>query len=137
MHRPLPRWISMVHLPVSSHRNIGFPPVRARSPLPQDPAQRLWCRTLISGLQSFTNVQASGFARHSGRSHHTTQCSYKSRDFFIRSYHSLLPPCALDILSVRTGQLTAEDFHPIKPTALSDDSLTFGCTQSAHFVRGR
>lgn len=76
---------------------------------------------LISELQSFANVQASSFARHSDRSHYTTQMAYSSSDFYIRSYHSLLPPCAPDMLAVRTGQLTAGDFHPIKPTALSAD----------------
>ena len=30
MPGPLPRRIPMVHLPVSSHRNIGLPPVRKR-----------------------------------------------------------------------------------------------------------
>ncbi len=122
-------WCIYPFLPIETSDS---PPVRTMSAFPQHPAQRLRCRTLISGLQSFTNVQTSSFARHSGRSHHTTQCSYSSRDFYIRSYHSLLPPCAPDILSVRTGQLTAGDFHPIKPTALSDDPSTQSSNQQCY-----
>jgi len=50
--------------------------------------------------------------------------SHSSRDFYIRSYYSLLPPSVPDMLAVRTGQLTARDSHPIKSTALSADPLT-------------
>ena len=41
MPRPLPRWVSMVLLPVSSHRNIGLLPVQTRSAFPQCPIQQL------------------------------------------------------------------------------------------------
>ena len=120
---PLPRWISMVHLPVSSHRIIGLPPVRTRSAFPRHPAQRLQYRALISGLQSFLYVQASSFARHPGRSYRYDSI-VGNCDFYIRAYHGLLPPRAPDMLTVRTGQLTVEDFHLIKSTALSAAPIT-------------
>ena len=69
MPGPLPRWVSMVHLPVSSHRIIGLPPVEKGSASPQHPAQRLQYGRIISGLQSFLYVQASDFACHPGRSY--------------------------------------------------------------------
>jgi hypothetical protein len=71
----------------------------------------------FSGLQSFTNVQTRGFARHPG-------CSYSSqyfllpwlssRDFYIRTPHGSLPPRAPDMLTVRFGQLTARGLAPLK-----------------------
>ncbi len=42
-----------------------------------------------------------------------------SRDVYFRAPRGLLPPHAPDIRAVRTGQLTAEDFHPIRLAALS------------------
>jgi hypothetical protein len=44
--------------------------------------------------------------------------------FYFRTYHGLLPPRVPDILAVRTGQLTAGDFHPIKSAALSAVPIT-------------
>ncbi len=44
---------------------------------------------------------------------------YGSRDVYIRASHGLLPPHVSDMLAVRIGQLTAEDFHPIRLAALS------------------
>jgi hypothetical protein len=71
----------------------------------------------FSGLQSFTNVQTRGFARHPG-------CSYSSqyfllswlssRDFYIRTPHGSLPPRAPDMLTVQFGQLTVRGLAPLK-----------------------
>ena len=44
---------------------------------------------------------------------------YGSCDFSIRASRGLLPPHAPDMLAVRIGQLTAEDFHLIRYAALS------------------
>src|SRR3989338_9373728 len=53
-----------VHLPVSSHRTTAFPTLGTgrHSLLPYSD----FSTGLISGLQSFPNVQASRFARHPG-----------------------------------------------------------------------
>ena len=42
-----------------------------------------------------------------------------SRGFSIRAPHGSLPPRAPDMLAVRIGQLTAEDFHLLRFAALS------------------
>jgi hypothetical protein len=42
-----------------------------------------------------------------------------SRDFSVRAEHVSLPSHASDMLAVRTRQLTAEDLHLIRLTALS------------------
>ena len=47
-----------------------------------------------------------------------------SRGFSIRASHSSLPPCVPDMLVVRTGQLTTEDFHLIRFAALSAAPIT-------------
>ena len=47
-----------------------------------------------------------------------------SRGVSFRAPHSLLPPCVPDMLAVRTGQLTAGDFHPIRSAALSAAPIT-------------
>ena len=65
-------------LPRSSRRCTCslLPAGRRPSPFPnkvgtaQSSAQRLPCGAWFSRLQSFTHVQAPGFARHPGRSHH-------------------------------------------------------------------
>jgi hypothetical protein len=44
---------------------------------------------------------------------------HSSGDFYLRTPHGSLPPRVPDILAVRTGQLTAGDFHPIRSAALS------------------
>jgi len=48
-----------------------------------------------------------------------TATPYGSCDFSIRASRGLLPPHAPDMLAVRIGQLTAEDFHLIRCAALS------------------
>ncbi len=65
---PLPRWAPMVHLPVTSHRNIGL--LRARRisfPTTPHTATSVWPK--FSELRSFRYVQAPRFAYHPGRSH--------------------------------------------------------------------
>src|SRR5262252_10882294 len=53
---------------------------------------------------------------------------YGSRDFYVRTSRELLPPHAPDMLAVRIGQLTAEDFHLIRCAALSAAPRTaHGC----------
>ena len=58
----------MVHLLVSSHGTSAFPTLGpGRRSAMSHTATSVWTR--ISGLQSFTYVQASGFARPTGRSY--------------------------------------------------------------------
>ncbi len=71
---PVPRRLAEVHLPVTCLRNIGLPPLGPRS-APRNPVQRLLNGPDISGRQSFTNVQASEFASHPGRSY---RCGLKA-----------------------------------------------------------
>lgn len=70
-------------------------------------------RTVISGLQSFLNVQASKFACPPGRSYRWRFRVQGSCDFYFRAPCGSLPPRTSDMLAVRIGQLTAGDLHPI------------------------
>lgn len=79
-------------------------------------------RTLISGLQSFANVQASGFARHPGRSHRGLTPG--SCGFYVPAYLGSLPPRAGDMLAVRIEQLTAWGLSPHKIRSLVGCSPT-------------
>src|SRR3972149_4639427 len=60
--------VSVVHIPVSSHRASAFPTLGTGRHLAFPRAATL-ARDSITGLQSFTNVQASRFACHPGRSY--------------------------------------------------------------------
>ena len=42
-----------------------------------------------------------------------------SRGVYVRAEHRSLPSCASNMLTVRIGQLTVEDFHLIRLAALS------------------
>jgi hypothetical protein len=76
-------------------------------------------RTVISGLQSFLNVQASKFACHPGRSYRWRFRVQGSCDFYFRAPCVSLPSRTSDMLAVRIGQLTAGDLHPIRFATLS------------------
>ena len=82
-------------------------------------------RTVISGLQSFLNVQASKFACHPGRSYRWRFRVQGSCDFYFRAPCVSLPPRSSDMLAVRIGQLTAGDLHPIRFATLSAASNRF------------
>jgi hypothetical protein len=62
---------SAVHIPISSRRTTAFPKVRVGRRLATTHTLATSVRNPLSGLQSFTNVQTRGFARHPG-------CSYRS-----------------------------------------------------------
>ena len=101
-HRPSPRW-----------NRLGTP---------QYPYSDF--RTgMISGLQSFADVQASGFARHPGRSYRNGSVDpLGSRGFYVRASDGLLPPRPSDMLAVRIGQLTAWGLTPHKTRGLAGRS---------------
>jgi len=119
MSGPLPRWIPKVHTPVTSPRNIGLPPIGTRSAFPHYSAQRLQCRPLFRGCSHSLMFRPLALLATLAAPTILPYRLYSSSDFYIRPYHSLLPHCAPDMLTVRTGQLTVGNFHPIKPTALS------------------
>ena len=65
---PLPRWAPTVHLPVTSHRNIGLLCARQIG-FPTTPRTAISVRPKISELQSFDHLQAPRLAHHPDRSH--------------------------------------------------------------------
>ena len=83
------------------------------------------CRPSKVNLIKKVRDQASGFARHSGRSHRGA-CYYDhtpgSRDFYVHAYLGSLPPRAVDMLAVRIEQLTAEGLSPSKIRGLAGRS---------------
>ena len=109
-----------VHSPVSSHRTSAFPalgPGRRLASIPRSDFKR----GLVYGAAAFVSLQARRFACHPGRPYRSSSFLRKlgSRGVSIRASHGSLPPRASDMLAVRTGQLTAGDFHPIGSAALS------------------
>jgi len=114
---PVPRWVPVVLSPVPSHGNIGLLQALTGSTFPPRSRKATSHGGSISGLQSFRYVQTPRFARHPGRSHHSS-LSLGGCDFYIRASHDLLPYHAPDMLNVRIGQLTSGDFHPTKSAAL-------------------
>jgi hypothetical protein len=69
-------------------------------------------RTVISGLQSFLNVQASKFACHPGRSYRWHFRAQGSCDFYFRAPSESLPPRMSDMLAVRIGQFDGRGLSP-------------------------
>ncbi len=59
----------MVHTPVSSHRTSAFPPLEQGRLHTNTIRTATSVRYAFSRLQAFSNVQASRFARHPGRSY--------------------------------------------------------------------
>ena len=108
---PLPRrslWCIRPFLP-RGHRPS---PCRERLGTPHDPYSDFRTGDM-TGLQSFADVQASGFARHPGRSYRRGPFDPRgSRGLYVRAYDGLLPPRPSDMLTVRIGQLTAWGLPP-------------------------
>ena len=112
---PLPRrllWCTHPFLPTRQRPSRRWDPVGAEQHPYSD-----FSRDSISGLQSFTNVQARRFARHPGRSYRSAYAP-GSRGFYIRASHGSLPPRAPDMLTVRFGQLTVRGLSPLKIRSL-------------------
>jgi len=123
---PLSRWVPMVHLPVSSHRNVGLPQANTGSAFPHRSVQRLQYGSafetavipLCSGPQVCSPLRSLPPQSISNRS---------GCDFYVRASHDSLPHRAPGILVVRTGQLTTGDSHPLKLAALS--AAPFACAR--------
>src|SRR5262249_53702361 len=97
--------------------DIGLPLVRTGS------ASTLYC-TATAVRRAFRGCSHSLMCRPAGMlatqiAPTDTATPYGSCDFSIRASRGLLPPHAPDMLAVRIGQWTAEDFHLIRCAALS------------------
>jgi hypothetical protein len=106
-----------VLVPVSSLKTSAFPsfgPGR-RSTMS---VQRLQHGALVEAavLRSCSGPQVCSPPRSLLPLRHTP---HGSRGFYVRASRESLPPHAPDMLAVRIGQLTAEDFHLIRCAALS------------------
>ena len=116
----------MVHLPVSTHRNIGLPQANNGSAFPHHSVQRLQYGSafetavipLCSGPQVCSPLRSLPPQPEFNRS---------GCDFYVRASHGSLPHRAPDMLIVRTGQLTTEDSHLLRLTALS--AAPFACAR--------
>jgi hypothetical protein len=116
----------MVHLPVSSHRNIGLPQANNGSAFPQHSVQRL---QYGSAFETAVIPLCSGPQVCSPLRSLPPQSKFNRGgcDFYVRAPHGSLPPRAPDMLVVRTGQLTTGDSHPLKLAALS--AAPFACAR--------
>jgi len=115
-----------VHLPVSSSTTSAFPSFgpgrRSAKPVQRFQYGALFEAAVISpcsGPQVCSPPRSLLPIR---------PAPYGSRDFSIRASRGLLPPRAPDMLAVRIGQLTAEDFHLVRYAALSAAPRTLALT---------
>ncbi len=91
---------SVVRLLVSSHRTSAFPPLGQGRLHTNTIRTATSVRYAFSRLQAFSNVHASRFARHPGRSYRCAITDTQgSRDFYVRAEHGSLPSRASDILA--------------------------------------
>lgn len=92
--------------------DYGLPDVRTRlAPCDLHTATSAW--GLPSGLQSFDPLQARGFACHPGCSYRAASTAAGSHGSYVRAYLGLLPPRAVDRLTVRFGQPTVRGLPPL------------------------
>ena len=123
-----------VHMPVSSLRTSAFPPF--------GPGRRsTMYRTATAVRRAFRGCSHSLMFRPAGVlatqiAPTDTATPYGSCDFSIRASRGLLPPHAPDMLAVRIGPLTAEDFHLIRCAALSAAPRTLGIRRGWKRERG-
>ena len=123
--------LPVVLLPVSSHGTTAFPMLQlGRHNAISHTATSV--RDPISRLQPFLYVQAPGFARHS-RSLPPRRLlpRHSGRGFYFRAEHGSLPSRASDMLTVRTGQLTAWGLSPHKMRGLVGRSCNIGVNCAA------
>ena len=114
---PLPRWASLVPLPVSSQGNIGLLQTLTGSASPRLPRPATSRRDFLFEAADIPLCSDPQICSPSW-SPLPQCCLLGSYDFYIQAAHDSLPHHALDMLNVRIGQLTFEDFHPIRSVAL-------------------
>jgi hypothetical protein len=99
-------------------KDSGLPHAMIRSAFSQIPVQRLQHGAISRGCRhSFMFRPPSLLATQVAPT--DTKLPYGRRGVYFRTPVSLLPPSPSDMLTVRIGQLTVGDFHPIRHTALS------------------
>ena len=114
---PLPRWASLVLLPVSSQGNIGLLQTLTGSAFPLLPRPATSRRDFLFEAADIPLCSDPQVCSPSWSP--LPQCYLLgSDDFYIQAPHDSLPHHALDMLNVRIGQLTFGDFHPIRSVAL-------------------
>lgn len=98
--------------------DFGLPHAMTGSALSQLPVQRLPHGSISRGCRhSFMFRPPSLLATQVAPT--DTELPYGRRGVYFRTSVSSLPPSPSDMLTVRIGQLTVGDFHPIRLTALS------------------
>ena len=99
-------------------KDFGLPHTMTRSAFSQIPVQRLQHGAISRGCRhSFMFRPPSLLATQVAPT--DTTLPYGRRGVYFRTSVSSLPPSPSDMLTVRIGQLTVGDFHPIRLTALS------------------
>ena len=103
--------------------NFGLPHVMIGSAFSQLPVQRLPHGLLSRGCRhSFMFRPPSLLATQIAPT--DTILPYGRRGVYFRTSKSSFPPSPSDMLTVRIGQLTVGDFHPVRLTALSAVPMT-------------
>ena len=113
-----------VPVPVASLKTSAFPPCGPgrRSTMPRQRLQHgALCEAAV--LSSCAGPQGCSPPRSLLPRRHTP---HGSRGLYVRASRGSFPPHAPDMLAVRSGQWTAEDFHLIRCAALSAAPRTLG-----------
>ena len=105
-------------------QDFGLPHVRNGSAQCIFPCKRLLTRTRFRGCSHSLMFRPAGLLATLAAPTMIDLSLSGSCGFYFRAEHASLPSRASDILTVRTGQLTVRDFHPIRFAALSAAPLT-------------
>ncbi len=110
--------------PVSSHKTSAFPTLATGRRSAFSPCKRLLTRTRFRGCSHSLMFRPAGLLATLAAPTMIDLSLSGSCGFYFRAEHASLPSRASDMLTVRTGQLTVRDFHPIRFAALSAAPLT-------------
>jgi hypothetical protein len=125
----------VVHGPVSSHPTAACPPC--------GPGRRatMSVQRLQDGALCEAAVMRAGAGPQVGSPPRSLlplrPTPHGSRGFYVRAARGSFPPHAPDMLAVRIGPLTAEDFHLIRCAALSAAPRTLGIRRGGSWVGTR
>ncbi len=109
------RWVLV---PVSSPATSAFPATSERVGTNKIPLSNFRADVYFAAVV-ISYVQSSRFACPPDCSHRHGSTPRGGQGVYVRAEHVSLPSHASDMLAVRTRQLTAEDLHLIRLTALS------------------
>ncbi len=115
----VPRRALGVHMPVASPHGIGLPLLLPEGRLPASSRQATSRRGAITGSSPFLTFRPPVLLATQVAPTARALSPEGRRGFSIRAERASSPARASDMLAARTRQLAAEDFHLLRPAAMS------------------